>query len=54
MERETWLLQREKLPRLGFSRIKSFDLLHSEAVQRTGSSAGMTAEEWARMRKEWL
>ena len=26
----------------------------SEAVQRTGSAAGMSAEEWARMRKEWL
>jgi len=26
----------------------------AEAVQRTGSSAGMTAEEWNRMRKEWL
>jgi hypothetical protein len=26
----------------------------SEAVQRTGSSAGMTAEEWAKMRREWL
>lgn len=26
----------------------------SEAVQRTGSGAGMTAEQWERMRKEWL
>lgn len=26
----------------------------SEAVQRTGSSAGLTAEEWNRLRKEWL
>ena len=26
----------------------------AEAVQRTGSGAGMTAEEWARMRREWL
>ena len=26
----------------------------AEAVQRTGSSAGMTAEEWARLRREWL
>ncbi len=26
----------------------------AEAIQTTGSSAGMTAEEWARMRKEWL
>ncbi len=26
----------------------------AEAVQRTGSGAGMTAEEWNRMRKEWL
>lgn len=26
----------------------------AEAVQRTGSSAGLTAEEWTRLRKEWL
>ncbi len=26
----------------------------AEAVQRTGSSAGLTAEEWNRLRKEWL
>jgi hypothetical protein len=26
----------------------------SEAVQRTGSGAGMSAEDWNRMRKEWL
>lgn len=26
----------------------------SEAVQRTGSGAGMTAEEWDRMRRQWL
>jgi hypothetical protein len=26
----------------------------AESVQRTGSGAGMSAEEWARMRKEWL
>lgn len=26
----------------------------AEAVQRTGSGAGMTAEEWNRMRKQWL
>lgn len=26
----------------------------AEAVQRTGSSAGLTAEEWARLRREWI
>jgi len=26
----------------------------SEAIQRTGSSAGLTAEEWNRLRREWL
>lgn len=26
----------------------------AEGVQRTGSSAGMTAEEWKRLRQEWL
>lgn len=26
----------------------------AEAVQRTGSGAGMTAEEWERMRRQWL
>jgi len=26
----------------------------AEAVQKTGSGAGMTAEEWARLRREWL
>lgn len=26
----------------------------AEAVQRTGSGAGMSAEDWARLRKEWL
>ena len=26
----------------------------AEAVQRTGSGAGMSAEEWSRMRREWL
>jgi hypothetical protein len=26
----------------------------AEAVQKTGSGAGMTAEEWNKMRKQWL
>jgi len=26
----------------------------AEAVQKTGSSAGLSAEEWARLRREWL